>query len=92
MLTRLDRRLVRTEMNRLRLNIGPRLTLCFALIIVSMSAGDVAVLWQFHLIRAEAQRLNTYDDELATVLRVHSDMLNFVTNLSRLRTQRTLIV
>ena len=83
-LTRLDLRLVRTEMNRLRLNIGPRLTLCFALIVVSMSAGDVAVLWQFHLIRAEAQRLNTYDDELVTVLRVHSDMLNFRDELESL--------
>ncbi len=62
-------------MNRLRLNIGPRLVLCFALIIVSMLAGDVIVLWQFHIVQAQAKRLNEYDEELVTVLRVHSDML-----------------
>lgn len=64
-------------MNRLRLNIGPRLILCFALIIVSMLAGDVIVLWQFHIVQAQAERLNQYDEELVTVLRVHSDVLNF---------------
>ncbi len=64
-------------MNRLRLNIGPRLLLCSALIIVTMLAGDVIVLWQFHIVRAQAERLNAYDEELVTVLRVHSDLLTF---------------
>jgi PAS domain S-box-containing protein len=64
-------------MNRLRLNIGPRLILCFALIIVSMLAGDAIVLWQFHIVQAQTERLNQYDEELVTVLRVHSDVLNF---------------
>ena len=64
-------------MNRLRLNIGPRLVLCFALIIASMLVGDVIVLWQFHVVRAQAERLNQYDEELVTVLRVHSDLLKF---------------
>jgi len=64
-------------MNRLRLNIGPRLVLCFALIIVSMLAGDVIVLWQFHIVQAQAERLNEYDEELATVLHIHSDLLKF---------------
>jgi len=62
-------------MNRLRLNIGPRLLLCFALIIVSMLVGDVIVLWQFHIVQAQAERLNEYDEELVTVLRVHADLL-----------------
>ncbi len=64
-------------MNRLRLNIGPRLVLCFALIIVLMLAGDAVVLWQFHIVRAQAERLNQYDDELVSVLRVHSDVSKF---------------
>ena len=64
-------------MNRLRLNIGPRLVLCFALIIASMLVGDVIVLWQFHVVQAQAERLNQYDEELVTVLRVHSDLLKF---------------
>ncbi len=73
-----------TEMNRLRLNIGPRLVLCFALIIVLMLAGDIIVLWQFHVVQAQAQRLNEYDEELATVLRVHSDVLKFRDTLESL--------
>ena len=39
--------------------------------------GDVIVLWQFHVVRAQAERLNQYDEELVTVLRVHSDLLKF---------------
>ncbi len=71
-------------MNRLRLNIGPRLVLCFALIIVLMLAGDAIVLWQFHIVQAQAQRLNQYDEELVTVLRVHSDVLKFRDTLEAL--------
>jgi len=75
-------------MNRLRLNIGPRLVLCFALIIVSMLAADVIVLWQFHIVQAQARRLDDYDDELVTVLRVHSDMLKFRDALESLANAR----
>jgi PAS domain S-box-containing protein len=85
---RLNREQVRTEMNRLRLNIGPRLILCFALIIVSMLAGDVIVLWQFQIVQAQAQRLNEYDEELVAVLRVHSDMLRFRDSLESLANAR----
>ena len=68
---------VRAEMNRLRLNIGPRLILCFALIIFSMLVGDLIVLSQFHTVHAQVERLNEYDRELVAVLRVHADMLKF---------------
>ncbi len=87
-MTGLNREQVRTEMNRRRLNIGPRLVLCFALIIVSMLAGDVIVLWQFHIVHAQAKRLNEYDEELVTVLRVHSDMLKFRDALESLANAR----
>jgi PAS domain S-box-containing protein len=75
-------------MNRLRLNIGPRLVLCFALIIVLMEAGDVIVLWQFHIVQAQAERLDEYDEELVAVLRVHSDMLKFRDTLESLARAR----
>src|SRR5579863_1056096 len=75
-------------MNRLRLNIGPRLVLCFALIVVSMLAGDVIVLWQFHIVQAQAGRLNEYDEELVTVLRVRSDMFKFRDTLESLANAR----
>jgi PAS domain S-box-containing protein len=71
-------------MNRLRLNIGPRLVLCFALIILSMLVGDIIVLWQFHIVQAQAERLNEYDEELVTVLHVHSDLLKFRDTLESL--------
>lgn len=71
-------------MNQLRLNIGPRLVLCFALIVVSMLAGDLVVLWQFQIVQAQAKRLNEYDDELVTVLRIHSDMLKLRDTLESL--------
>src|SRR5580692_9047270 len=80
----LKREQVRTEMNRRRLNIGPRLVLCFALIIVLMFAGDVIVLWQFHIVQAQAARLDEFDEELVTVLRVHSDVLKLRDTLESL--------
>jgi PAS domain S-box-containing protein len=83
-MTGLNREQVRTEMNRLRLNIGPRLVLCFALIIVLMFAGDAIVLWQFHVVQAQAERLDEYDEELVTVLRVHSDLLKLRDTLESL--------
>ncbi len=87
-MTKLNQELVRTEMNRLRLNIGPRLVLCFALIIVLMLAGDAIVLWQFYIVRAQAERLDEYDEELVTILRVHSDMLKFRDTLESLANAR----
>ena len=75
-------------MNRLRLNIGPRLILCFGLIILSMLVGDVMVLWQFHVVHAQAERLNEHDEEIVTVLRVHSDMLEFRDTLESLANAR----
>jgi PAS domain S-box-containing protein len=83
-MTGLNREQVRTEMNRLRLNIGPRLVLCFALIIVLMFAGDAIVLGQFHLVQAQAERLDEYDEELVAVLRVHSDLLKLRDTLESL--------
>jgi PAS domain S-box-containing protein len=79
---------VLTKMNRLRLSIGPRLVLCFALIVVLMLAGDVIVLWQFHIVQAQAERLDKYDEELVTVLRVHSDLLKFRDTLESLANAR----
>lgn len=75
-------------MKGLRLNIGQRLVLCFALIVVLMLVGDVAVLWQFQTIRAQAERLNNYDEELVTVVHVHSDLLKFRDALESLANAR----
>ena len=67
-----------------RLNIGPRLILGFAVIIFSMLAADAVVLWQFHLVRAQAERLNGIDQKLAAILRVHTGLLAFHDRLEEL--------
>ncbi len=61
----------------MRLNIGPRLVLCFVLIMLSMIAGDVVVLWQFQIAQLQAERLKDYNEELVSVLRVHANLLTF---------------
>src|SRR3984893_12584545 len=60
-----------------QLNIGPRLILGFVVIILSMLAADAVVLWQFHLVRAQAERLNGIDQALVAVLRVHTSLSAF---------------
>ena len=60
-----------------RLNIGPRLILGFVFIILSMLAADAIILWQFHLVRTYAERLNDVDQQLVAVLRVHTSILAF---------------
>src|SRR5712692_59505 len=67
-----------------RLNIGPRLILGFVFIILSMLAADVVILWQFHLVRTQADRLNGIDQKLVSVLRVHTSLLAFHDRLEEL--------
>ena len=67
-----------------RLNIGPRLILGFVFIILSMLAADAVILWQFHLVRTEAERLNGIDQKLVDVLRVHTSLLAFHDRLEEL--------
>src|SRR3984885_9429580 len=83
-MARLKREQVRTEMNRLRINIGPRLVLCLALIIVLVLAGAALVLWPFRIVQAQAARLDEFDEELVTVLRIHSDVLKLRDTLESL--------
>ena len=67
-----------------RLNIGPRLILGFVFIILSMLVADAVVLWQFHLVRTQAERLNGIDQKLVAVLRVHTSLLAFHDRLEEL--------
>src|ERR1700687_2182962 len=67
-----------------RLNIGPRLILGFIFIILSMLAADAVILWQFHLVRTQAERLNGIDQKLVAVLRVHTSLLAFHDRLEEL--------
>src|ERR1700682_2911329 len=60
-----------------RFNIGPRLILGFVFIILSMLAADAVILWQFHLVRTQAERLKGTAQKLVAVLRVHTSLLAF---------------
>jgi PAS domain S-box-containing protein len=59
-----------------RVNIHRRLTLCFIFVIVLMLVGNGVLLWQLHLIRVQAERLNGVNEELIEVLRVHTGLLS----------------
>ena len=67
-----------------RLNIGPRLTLCFVLIILAMLVGNAILLWQFHRVRAQAERLSGVDQVLIAVLQAHANLISFYERLDGL--------
>src|SRR6266481_7973707 len=67
-----------------QLNIGPRLMFGFVVIIFSMLGADAVILWQFHVVRTQAERLNGIDQKLVAVLRVHSSLLAFHDRLEEL--------
>ena len=67
-----------------RLNIGPRLTLCFAFIILAMLVGNAVLLWQFQLVRGQATRLRGVDQELILVLQAHANLMAFYERLDAL--------
>jgi PAS domain S-box-containing protein len=64
-----------------RLNIGPRLTLCFLFIILALLVGNAVSLWQFHLARIQADRLRGVDQELIAVLQAHTSLMSFYERL-----------
>ena len=64
-----------------RLNIGPRLTLCFAFIILAMLVGNAVALWQFQIVRGQAERLRGVDQMLILVLQAHTNLMSFYERL-----------
>lgn len=60
-----------------RVKIRTRLTLCFALIILLMLAGNAMLLWETQVMRAQANHLREMDEQLIEVLRVHDVLSSF---------------
>jgi signal transduction histidine kinase len=58
-------------------NIGPRLTLAFALLIALILAGNALVIWQFHLARIQTDRLIRANQQLIAVLQFQVGLLSF---------------
>lgn len=64
-----------------RFRIGRRLSACLTLIIALMLGGSCFLLWQFHLVQIEEERLNAVDQQLLAVLRVHAGLISFYERL-----------
>jgi PAS domain S-box-containing protein len=60
-----------------RTTISRRLRLCFILIVLLMSVGNGLLLWQFHVVRTQADRLKGVDQELIAVLRFQAGLRSF---------------
>jgi signal transduction histidine kinase len=58
-------------------NIGPRLTLAFALLIALILAGNALVIWQFHMAGIQTNRLTSANRQLIAVLQLQVDLLSF---------------
>jgi len=51
-------------------NLGPRLTLTFALLIALILGGNGLLIWQFHIARLQADRLSSVSQQTISVLRL----------------------
>src|SRR5215470_4091380 len=58
-------------------NLGPRLTLAFASLIVLILGGNALVVWQFHITREQTDRLTGANQQLIEVLGLQSSLLSF---------------
>ena len=65
-------------------NIGPRLSLCFLVIVGLMLAGYGLLLWEFHLVHSQSDRLNAVGQELVAVSRFQTDFSRLNARLDEL--------
>jgi signal transduction histidine kinase len=65
-------------------NIGPRLTLTFALLIVLILGGNGLLVWQFHIARIQTDRLTGVNQQVIAVLRLQKSLLSFHQRLDEL--------
>ena len=58
-------------------NVGPRLTLTFALLVGLILAGNALLIWQFHMARVQTDRLVAANQQLIAVLQLQVGLLSF---------------
>ena len=68
--------------HRSKLRIGPRLTVCFLIIALSMIAADGVVFWQFRQMVAPSHYLINADHASLALVRVHLDVDTFRENVA----------
>jgi signal transduction histidine kinase len=56
-------------------NIGPRLTLTFAVLLALILGGNALLLWQFHIARLETDRLTAVNQQVISVLRLQESLV-----------------
>lgn len=66
------------------LNIGPRLTLAFVVLLTLILGGNTLLLWQFHIARQETDRMNGVSQQVMTVLRFQEALTSFHKRLEEL--------
>ncbi len=67
-----------------RINIRPRLTLCFAFIILAMLLGNTVLLWQFHRAQDQVERLRGVDQEMIILLQARTSLMSFYDRVDEL--------
>jgi len=58
-------------------NLGPRLRVTFAILILLILGGNALVVWQFDIIRNETEHLTGANRQLVAVLRLQANLLSF---------------
>jgi signal transduction histidine kinase len=66
------------------LNLGPRSTLTFALLVALILGGNALLIWQFHISRLQADRLSGLSQQMISVLRLQDSILSFHQRLDEL--------
>jgi signal transduction histidine kinase len=69
-------------------NIGPRLTLTFAVLIVLILGGNALIIWQFHIARLQTDRLTGVGQQAIAVLRLRESLVSFHQRLDELAQSR----
>jgi signal transduction histidine kinase len=65
-------------------NIGPRLTLTFAVLIALILGGNSLLIWQFHRARLQTDHLTGVSQQMIEVLRLQESLLSFHRRLDEL--------
>src|SRR5271166_3306384 len=58
-------------------NAGPGLTLAFAVLVALILGGNGFVIWQFHMVRIQTDRLTGANRQLIAVLQLQVSLLSF---------------
>jgi len=69
-------------------NIGPQLTIAFAVLIALILGGNGLLIWQFHIARLQTDRLTGANQQVISVLRMQQGLLSFHQRLEELAQSR----